>query len=68
MKKVRDRLVKTEFLILGDWSARISDLHINSAHTHIWDSFYMTDSRRYKSYENRNTVVKIKWPIVMVRS
>jgi hypothetical protein len=33
MKKVRDRLVKTEFLILGDWGARFSDLKVNS-HTY----------------------------------
>jgi hypothetical protein len=35
VKKVRGRLMKTEFVILGDWNARISDLQINLPHTHM---------------------------------
>jgi len=34
VKKVRGRLLYTEFVILGDWNARISDLQINLPHTH----------------------------------
>jgi hypothetical protein len=46
VKKVRGRLVKTEFVILGDWN----DFQMNWPHTHIWDSFYMMDGRRDESY------------------
>lgn len=35
VKKVRGRLVKTEFVILSDWNARIIDLQINWPHTHV---------------------------------
>jgi len=35
VKKVRGRLLKTEFVILGDWNARISDLQINLPHAHM---------------------------------
>jgi hypothetical protein len=50
VKKVRGRLMKTGFVILGDWNARISDLQINLPHTHIWDSVYMMDGRGNISY------------------
>jgi len=49
VKKLRGRLMKTEFVILGDWNARISYLQINlrhtHTHTHTWDSFYVMDGR-----------------------
>lgn len=40
VKKVRGRLLKTEFVILGDWNARISDLQINLPHTHTYGTAF----------------------------